>query len=59
MLASGPGDAYPQAGEVHLVRGKAIAATTDLADDPADAYLYGAHGADMLGNGLAAAGTCP
>ena len=34
-LASGPGDAYPQAGEVHLVRGKAIAATTDLADDPA------------------------
>ena len=54
-LASGPGDAYAQAGEVHLVRGKDVARSTDLANNPADDYLYGAHGADMLGNGLAAA----
>ncbi|HSP55367.1 MAG TPA: FG-GAP repeat protein [Dehalococcoidia bacterium] len=53
-LAGGPGDRVNQAGEVHIVPGPSIPKTTDLADDPADTYLYGHSSADSLGYGLGA-----
>ncbi len=53
-LASGPDDRVGQAGEVHIVPGRQIPKTTDLANDPDDSYLYGHSGADSIGYGLGA-----
>ncbi len=44
-----------EAGELHIFPGGSLPETIDLIDYPADVYLYGADGADFLGNALGAA----
>ena len=51
----GEGDHTPEGGELHIFPGGSLPELIDLADYPADIYVYGADPADFLGNGLGAA----
>ena len=51
----GDNNRTPEAGELHIFPGGRLPGTIDLIDYPADIYLYGADGADFLGNALGAA----